>query len=119
MTTLLPQPRTCSARVSSTGGYYKFDDHYRQPAGPLEQDIQAAAPYRGQTLKVIRLDLNRDRDQIEDLLKGCQVETVFGLHPALGVKAVDAQGRFLPQDGSLVMVTTSKNGGQNGAGDNR
>jgi hypothetical protein len=116
MTTLLPQPRTCSARV---GGHYRSDDHYRQPVGPLEQDIQAAAPYRGQTLQVVSLDLNRDRDRIEDLLKTCQVEIVFGLHPALGVKAVDMQGRFLPQDGSLVMVTTSKTGVQNGAGDKR
>lgn len=84
---------------------YPQTDSYRQSADPPPEDFQAAAPYRGKTLRVITLDLNCDRDEITGLLETHDITAGFGLYPALQVKAIDQNGAPLPQDGRLVVVT--------------
>jgi hypothetical protein len=89
---------------------YPPADTYRQPSDPPAEDFKAAAPYRGQTLQVITLDFNRDRDEIIALLETYEITAGFGLYPALQVKAVDQRGARLPQDGRLVAVAKKKGG---------
>ncbi len=88
---------------------YPQPDFCRQ-AGPPPEDFRSAAPFRGDVLRVITLDLNRDRDEITRLLESHEITAGFGLYPALQVDAIDQNGTALPQDGRLVAVAKNKGG---------
>jgi hypothetical protein len=67
---------------------------------PFPGDNEWAAPYRGRTLRVRRVNLN---DPIPEDLRGKPALGSFGLHPALDVNAIDQDGRLV-ETGTLVIV---------------
>jgi hypothetical protein len=73
---------------------------------PYPGDEFRAAPYKGRTLRVIRIDLNKP---LPSEARGLTSVTGFALHPAMGVLAVDENNRLV-ETGTLVIVCERKGG---------
>jgi hypothetical protein len=76
---------------------------------PFPGDEKAAAPYKGQKLRVYRVSLN-DPAKMAALARKYDFVAGFCLHPALGVKAIDEKDAFYPA-GTPVIVVRPKGGG--------
>lgn len=73
---------------------------------PFPGDAARAAPYRGRTLRVITIDLNKP---LPPEARGLNPVTGFALHPTLGVRVVNEKG--LPvTPGTLVIVCRQAGG---------
>jgi hypothetical protein len=67
------------------------------------QDWVNARPYYGKTLRVHRIDLNDPRT-IPAISYQLRPIGAFPAHPALNVKIIGTDGKYLPLDGVMVVI---------------
>lgn len=82
---------------------------FNSPESIRQQELLAAAPFRGQTLRVWRVDLTNPDPNVMNHLKQSVIKSAFALQPVMGVRAIDQFGANVV-NGTLVFVIESKGG---------
>jgi len=82
---------------------------FNSPESIRQKEQTAAAPFRGQTLRVWRMDLTNPDPDIMNYLKQSIVKSAFALQPFMGVRAVDQFGANV-ENGTLVFIIENKGG---------
>ena len=83
--------------------------HFDLPETLKQEEMRAAAPFRGQTMRVCRVDLtNPDPEAVRHITQSV-IKGVFALRPMINVRAVDQFGTHV-EDGTLVFIIQSKGG---------
>jgi len=82
---------------------------FNSPESMWQQERSAAAPFRGQTLRVWRMDLTNPDPDIVNHLKESVIKNAFTLQPVMGIRAIDQFGTSV-EDGTLVFIIENRGG---------